>query len=162
MGARRRICRGIGLALLVVALSACGDDDSASTSGADDEVDGTSEEVVGVITESSCAEGSSCAAGFRLEGELFVLSCGAVRPDAVTDRVAGRGEIHGASIEARRLAGVEEDVALAVDRPGGGCAEGQEPTTDWSFAFAEAAEQAATDAAICAAGLAPDPTPAEC
>jgi hypothetical protein len=93
---------------------------------------------VGAITDLTCPPGAACISGFRVDGVLHAVSCGAVRADAVSDHVVARGTWRGRPTEVRRIDGIEPSLIVAIDRPGGMCDEGDtRQTSPWSLGFPE-------------------------
>ena len=118
-------------------------------------VETTDPEMPAIIIEDVLPEGGLGARGFDLGEHGYQVSCGAVSADAVTDEVLGTGELSNDPAEARAIAGVGVDVAVAVNRPGGDCLEGDPlggVLSDWSFAFASGADRAAAQQATCTVG----------
>ena len=96
---------------------------------------------------------AACAEGF-LVGETFhAVSCGAVRPELVTDEVVARGAWAGDVREVRVIAGVDPDVLLAIDVPGGECADGEVVLSDFSMVIVGRYDPASAEEAICAAAI---------
>ena len=69
------------------------------------------------------------------------------------------GTMSGRQVSAHAIVGVDPSVALAVDLPGGGCADDSELISAWSFAFGTAAGTSGARDALCRAGT---PTPPDC
>lgn len=151
-GGTRRVVVAI---VALVVLSACGgrvvEQPAPLAETANDGVDGSTEEVAKLVEPPECEDNGSCAAGFVVADTFYALSCGAVRPDAVTEETLARGELYGEDVEVRRVKGVRADVLVAVSREGGRCAEGDVPLSPWSLAFPPGASQTELDAAICVA-----------
>ena len=107
------------------------------------------------MIEDVITQGALSPRGFDLGEHGYNVSCAAVSADAVTDDVLGTGELLDDPAEARAIAGVAVDVAVAVNRPGGDCLEGDPlggVLSDWSFAFAAGAGSTAAQQATCTAG----------
>jgi hypothetical protein len=75
------------------------------------------------------------ASGFVLSGKRYGTSCYAVRADAVSGDVVGRGRAMGQDLEARRVTGVDPKLFLAVNIPGGACGDGEQVRSPWSMAL---------------------------
>lgn len=91
-----------------------------------------------------------CAAGFVIDDRFYALSCGAVRPDVVSDEVLAVGDYSGRATEVRRIKDVDPGLIVAVLRDGGMCAEGDVVLSPWSMAFpAGAHEDPAMNEAVC-------------
>lgn len=89
-----------------------------------------------------------------LVGETFhAVSCGAVRPELVTDEVVARGAWAGDVREVRVIAGVDPDVLLAIDVLGGECADGEVVLSDFSMVIVGRYDPASAEEAICAAAI---------
>lgn len=100
-----------------------------------------------------CDDTAACAAGFVLDdGVFYHLDCGAVRNSAVSDEVIGTGEFEGQTVTVNTVEGVPRSVMVAVSLPGGLCAEGDEPATDWTMAFPEGADTDVLQGAFCEVG----------
>lgn len=125
--------------LVALALSACG-------GGAG----GQPMSGVPTLVEPECDDGGDCAAGFVLADTFYALSCGAVRPDAVSEETLARGELSWEEVEVRSVKGVSSDVLVAVSVEGGVCDDDDVPLSPWSMAFPRGASQSELEAAICA------------
>lgn len=138
--------RGTGVLgiIAVLALSACG-----SKTGPDGPSAGSPAEVP-TLVEPECDDGGSCMAGFLVADTFYALSCGAVRPDAVTEETLARGELYGEDVEVRSVEGVSSDVLVAVSVEGGLCGDDDVPLSPWSIAFPEGASESELETAICA------------
>lgn len=139
-----------------VALSACGcrtvDQPRSSAGTATDGPDGSaavSTAEVPTFVEPECDDSGDCAAGFLLADTFYSLSCGAVRPDAVTEEKVARGELSGQDVDVRSVEGVSTDVLVAVSVVGGVCDVDDVPLSPWRMAFGEHASQSEQEAAVC-------------
>lgn len=135
---------GIVGIVAVLALSACG-----SNTGTDGHSAGSPGEVP-TLVEPECDGGGDCATGFVLADTSYALSCGAVRPDAVSEETLARGELSWDEVEVRSVEGVSSDVLVAVSVEGGLCDDDDVPLSPWSMAFPTDAPQSELEAAICA------------
>lgn len=132
--------------VFLAVLAACGSTESGPPSGAGTSVPG--------IEDVTCPANASCAAGFTVEGRLHSLSCGAVRPDRVTDEVLARGRYQGQETEVRRIRDVDRDVLVAVRLPGGLCGDDDMVAlSPWSMAFIGRHDDEVTKKAVCAAAV---------
>jgi hypothetical protein len=94
-------------------------------------------------------------AGFLVRGTFHAISCGAVRPDAVSGERVAVGRYAGRSTEVRRLDDVEAGVLLAVRLPGGLCDdEDRRPLSQWSMLLPAGAETADQNKVICEVAVA--------
>lgn len=145
----RRVVVGI---VAVLALSACGGSTvvhpMSSPGTAPNGPDRSAAEVA-TLVEPECDDTGACIAGFLVTGTFYALSCGAVRPDAVTEETLARGELYREDVEVRSVEGVSPDVLVAVSVEGGVCGDDDVPLSPWSMAFPEGASQSEKDAAIC-------------
>lgn len=139
-------CRVTGVVgiVAVLTLSACG-----SSTGPDGPSAGSPAEVP-TLVEPECDDGGDCAAGFVLADTFYALSCGAVRPDAVSEETLARGELSWEEVEVRSVEGVSSDVLVAVSVEGGLCDDDDVPLSPWSMAFPMGASESELEAAICA------------
>lgn len=104
-----------------------------------------------IIDPGPCRDDDACAEGF-LVGETFhSVSCGPVRPELVTDEVVARGSWAGDVHEVRVIAGVDPAVLVAIDIPGGECAEGDVALSDFRMVFVGRHDPTRAQEAICAA-----------
>lgn len=141
----------IGLVALAATACASGPDrEPAEAPGAAN----TAGTEVPTFVEPECDDTSDCAAGFVLDDTFYALSCGAVRPDAVTDETLARGELYQQQTEVRAVEGVSPEVLVAVSVDGGVCGDVDVALSSWSMAFPDFLEKssgsAERDAAICA------------
>lgn len=106
-----------------------------------------------IVDTGLCRDEGACAEGF-LDVETFhAASCGAVRPVLVTDDVVARGTWAGDVREVRVISGVDSDVLLAIDMPGGTCADGDVALSDFSMVIVGPYDPARAQEAICAAAV---------
>lgn len=138
------------IAVLAAVLVACGSSASRPNLSAST---ATAGEVPRLVVP-DCDDGGRvqqlCAAGFVVNDTFHGLSCGAVRPDLVTEEIVARGRLEGESVEVRSIEGVSPDVLVAVSVDGGRCGDDDVVLSPWSMAFPGSTSQAETDAAICA------------
>jgi hypothetical protein len=106
-----------------------------------------------IIDPGPCRDEDACAEGF-LVGETFhAVSCGAVRPELVTDEIVARGTWAGDVREVRVIGGVDPDVLLAIDMPGGECADGEVVLSDFSMVIVGRYDPSRAQEAICVAAV---------
>ena len=98
---------------------------------------------------SPCPDGASCAGGFTAGGIRYGLSCRAVRPDAVEDRVLARGVYDGTATEVRPLTGVDIHVLLAIRLDSRDCGEHDPVLGPWTMLLPAGAADTAVHDAIC-------------
>lgn len=150
----------VGLALVVVVVTACGSPGGAENTGSSlVEVEDlaasttvrTEESGSGELVVPECDDNASRAAGFVLNEVFYALSCAAVRDSMVTEDVIGVGDLYGDSVTVNLVEGVADSVLVAVSVPGGFYSDNDpdERHTSWSVAFPEGADQAAFTQAIC-------------
>jgi len=144
------------IAVLAAVQVACGspagtDAETGETPSASASLSTATEGQVPQLEDPDCddvEQGSpACAAGFVIDDIQYALSCGAVRPEVVTEQVLARGSLHGDTVEVRSAEGVSPRVLVVVSVPGG-CDD--VVLSPWSLAFPAGASQAELDAAICA------------
>jgi hypothetical protein len=88
------------------------------------------------LAESTCPANGLCSAGFLLDGRPYNGSCGAVRPELVSEEVIARGVLAGRETEVRRIQGVDAKVMVALRAPGGLCDDQDtQALSPWSMAF---------------------------
>lgn len=87
------------------------------------------------LQETVCGENASCASGFSIDDTGFVVSCGPIKPEFVTDEVLAIGTLAGSDTEVRGLVDIPTDVLVAVRLPGGLCSEGDLALSEWSMAI---------------------------
>lgn len=105
----------------------------------------------GPCDDTGADEDAACPEGF-LVGETFhSLSCGAVRPELVTDEVVATGTWARGVREVRVIEGVDPAVLLAIDIPGGECAAGDVAVSDFSMVFVGRYDPSNVREAICTA-----------
>lgn len=121
---------------------------SRSSTGTATDVDRPAADVP-TLEEPECDDGGSCAAGFLIADTFYALSCGAVRPDAVTEDTLARGVLSGEEVEVRRVDGASTDVLVAVSVEGGLCGDDDVALSPWSMAFPAGASQSELEATIC-------------
>lgn len=91
------------------------------------------------------ATGASCATGFSIGTAEYRISCGAIRPDAVTNEVLATGRLDGRETEVRRVVGVDPKILVALRLDAGGCDDGDEGIlSPWTMALAGNAHNEAT------------------
>lgn len=106
-----------------------------------------------IVDPGPCRDEDACAEGF-LVGETFhAVSCGAVRPELVTDEVVARGTWAGEIRQVRVIGGVDPDVLLAIDMPGGECADGDVVLSGFSMVIVGRYDPARAQEATCAAAV---------
>ena len=127
------------LVLLALVLAGCGSPAGGTAAGAPRRASGApavSPDSTGTLTEPTCSDGAACAAGFMLDGVFHSTSCGAVRPDMVSDRVIATGTYMRKRTEVRQIDGVDPSLVVALLHPGGACGEGDSHyLSRWSMAF---------------------------
>jgi hypothetical protein len=96
---------------------------------------------------------AACPEGFYVGETFHALSCGAVRPELVTDEVVATGTWAGDVREVRVIAGVDPTVLLAIDIPGGECADGDLAISDFSMVFVGRYDPSKAQEAICTAAV---------
>ena len=142
--------RGVAVvAGTVLALAACGGKGSAAGLGGDGPPAGLGGD--GASTFSGpppCPDGASCAGGFEAGGIRYAVSCGAVRPDAVEDRVLATGVYDGNATEVRPLIGIDVHVLLAIRLDSHDCVE-TTVISPWTMLLVDGASDSAVQDATC-------------
>lgn len=154
-------CRAALIGMLVMALlaGACGAHSTrpgpAQTPehGATTDVVGAPDGVPSIVTPPDCDDTGSCAAGFTVANTFYTRSCGAVRPEVVTEEVLAKGDVNGDDVEVRAIESVDSDVLVAVSIEGGRCSEGEGVLSPWSMAFPEESDDDERGEAICHAAV---------
>ena len=95
-----------------------------------------------------------CPIAFVLNGVFYSVGCTAIRDSAVTEDVIGSGDFHGEAVTVNRIAGVDDEVMVALSIPGGDCSDidPDERRTPWSMAFGDYDDLAAITAVVCDVG----------
>ncbi len=78
-----------------------------------------------------CDENAMCDVGFVLLDQFHVVGCAAIRPDAVTDDVLGAGTFNNMDVTINRIDGVDPDVLVAMNVPGGDCSTDEKLIPSW-------------------------------
>jgi hypothetical protein len=142
--------------ILALALGAAACGDAPPVRVASTTPSTTTPEIVGPgeCNDTSTGGLASCAAGFKVGDQGYTLSCGAVRPDVVTEDVLATGRYAGQQTEIRRIAGVDPKILVAVKLGGGACGDNDVVLSPWSMAFfGNPGQDAATHDAICTASV---------
>jgi len=106
-----------------------------------------------IVDPGPCRDDGECAEGFSVEETFHTLSCGAVRPELVTDEVVASGRWAGDDREVRVIAGVDPDVLVAIDIAGGECADGDVALSEYSMVFVGTPDAAGVREAVCTAAV---------
>lgn len=113
--------------------------------------EGRGDRRVSDIVVPECPDEADCVGGLLIRGQLFDLSCGAVRPGLVEEHPVAAGDYLGRRITVHPLRGVDSSVLMAIDMPAGDfCAdENAVPLSRWSMLLPVGADRAQRAAAVC-------------
>jgi hypothetical protein len=125
----------------------------ACTAGSATEPRGDDGSPLPIVDPGPCRDEDACAEGFLVGDDLHAVSCGAVRPELVTDEVVARGTWAGDVREVRVIGGVDPDVLLAIDMPAGECADGEVVLSDFSMVIVGRYDPSRAQEAICVAAV---------
>ena len=110
---------------------------------------------VAMFEEMLCPPGAGCGTTILIEGVRHGLTCGPVRPEALSERVIALGMVRGVATEVRELRDVEPGVMVAIRVDAKSCEDGSRVVSPWSMVWPVTADLGSPEAhqAMCSVAM---------